>query len=98
MVVLPQIFRIPRVTNWNLVRVFDIVDSIMDHLADHVWSFPVWAKDVSALYLAILKHLLEYKASDCETLPLNFGVVLFDFALLCSESIKCIEPLFIDKV
>ena len=55
MVVLSQVFLIPRVTNRSLVRVFDVVGPVMYDLADSVGSLPVWDEDAGTLYLGVMQ-------------------------------------------
>ena len=74
-------------TDRGLVRVFDVVGPVMYDFADSVGSFSVWAEDIGALPLRILKHPPEYEAPDGKGSPFNLGVVVFfDFTFLCSEA------------
>ena len=99
MVVLPQVFHIPRVTDRGPVRVFDVVGPVMNDFADSVRSFPVWAEEDGALYLGILKHSPEYDAPDGKGSPFDLRVlVFFDLALLCGEASECFRSLLIDQI
>ena len=54
-VVLPQVFRISRVTDRGPLRVFDVVGPVMYDLTDSVGSLPVWDEDVGTLYLGVMQ-------------------------------------------
>ena len=70
LLVLSQVFRIPWVTDRGPVRVLDVEGPIMYDLANSVGCFPIWSEDDGTLYMGVLKHSPEYKASDGEGSPL----------------------------
>ena len=76
---------------------FDVVRPVVNDFVNSVGTFPVRAQDAGALYLCIMKHSSEYKASDGEGSPFDLGVVVsLDFAFLRGEAIARSCPLFVD--
>ena len=81
LVVLPQVFRIPRVTDRGPIRVFDVVGPVMCDLADAIGSLPIWDEDAGTLYLGVMQMslwILRRTLVD-STLPLSWDIVLTVF-------------------
>ena len=81
----------------GLVRVFDVIGSVMYDLANSIRSFPIRAQDTACCSWVFWNTHLSIKAADGEDSSFDFGiVVLLDFALLRGEAGESLRSFLVD--